>query len=220
LGRDLADWVPNTVGRMNLGYARYMAEDSLVDSFSWTLGAGHDFSERMRLSADAGVRYTISRFEVQGVEFVPPPVFFRIVSEQREQSGLGGVLKLALSYRWERTNARLGFQHDLMTASGRDGPTERTGLTFDLEHRLTEKLWGKLNASFFLNRAEAEEFGTEQIDEQAFTLRPAVRWEISDKFSLEASYTYSRVHDLVDATATSRNLFSMRLTFGHDLLKR
>ncbi len=220
LGRDLADWLPNTVGRMNLGYTRYLSESSTVDSFWWTLGAGHDLSERLKLSTDAGTRYSIFRFEVQSLEFVPFPASFRIVSEQHEQSSPGAVLKLALLYRWERTNAAVGLQHDLMMASGRHGPTERTGLTLDLEHRFAEKLWGRLNASFFLNRAEAGEFGTEEIDEQAFTLRPSIGWEISEKFLLEGSYTLSLVHDLVTAATKSRNLASMRLTFRHDLLKR
>jgi hypothetical protein len=220
LGRDLADWLPNTQGRMNLGYARYLSESSAVESFSWTLGAGHDLTERLKLSVDAGMRHSIFRFEVQSLEFVPSPGFFRVVSEKHEKSSPGGLLKLGLSYRWERTNAAVGFQNDLMTASGRQGPTERTGLTFDMEHRFMERLWGRLNASFFLNRAKAGEFGAQEIEEQAFTLRPSIGWEISEKFLLEASYTFSQVHDLARAATKSRNLASIRLSFRHDLLKR
>jgi len=215
---NISDLIPQTLGRMNLGYARYEFSDTTVDNYTWTIGASRDFTEIFSLLVDFGVRYTRSETEVQ--KRVPlEPFFFRIIKDEEKSTGWGGVGQVALSYRGELTDGSLSFFQDVRAASGRTGATERTALVCKIGRRFTEKLRGNLSAGYYLNNSEGDDFAVEEIDEKTLRCQTRARYEFTKDIALEASYTFTTIRDSEEHSTTNRNLVFMRAVFQYPLLE-
>ncbi|MBW2012086.1 MAG: hypothetical protein JRI32_10795 [Deltaproteobacteria bacterium] len=215
--------IPQTLGRMNLGYARYDFPDSVVDNYTWTIGASRDFTEILTFLVDFGIRYTRSEIEVQRIEtlnsgstdfFAPWPP-----KDEEKSTGWGGVGEVALSYRGELTDGSLSFFRDVRAASGRTGATERTALVFEIGRRITEKLRGNLSTGYYLNNSEGDDFAAEDIDEKTLRFQTRARYEFTKDIALEASYTFTTIRDSEENTTKNRNLVFMRAVFQYPILE-
>lgn len=199
--------IPQTLGRMNLGYARHDFSDSLVDNYTWTIGVSRDFTEILSLLVDFGTRYTRSETEVPSIK------------DKRKNTGWGGVGQVALSYRGELTDGSLSFFRDVRAASGRTGATERTALVFEIGQRFTEKLRGNLSAGYYLNNSEGNDLAADDIDEKSLQCQTRARYEFTKDIALEASYTFTTIRDSEEHTTTNRNLVFLRAVFQYPLLE-
>ncbi len=208
--------IPQTLGRMNLGYARYDFPYSIVDNYTWTIGASRDITEILSLLVDLGIRYTQSEIEVWRLDPLVPP-FFRIIEEK--YTGWGAVGQVALSYRGELTNGSLSFFRDVKAASGRTGSTERTALIFDIGRRFTDKFRGNLSGGYYLNTSDRDEFAVEDIDEQTLRISAGIRYDFTRDIKLEATYRFDTIKDRVDDTRTGRNLVFARLVFQYPMFE-
>jgi len=196
--------VPQTLGRMNLGYARYDFPDSIVDNYTWTIGASRDFTEILSLLVDFGIRHTRSETEADSI---------------KDDEKWGGVGQVALSYRGELTDGSLSFFQDVRAASGTTSATERTALVFEIGRRFTEKLRGNLSAGYYLNNSEGDDLAVEEIDEKTLRCQTRARYEFTKEIALEASYTFTTIRDKEEHTTTNRNLVFMRAVFQYPLLE-
>ncbi len=196
--------VPQTLGRMNLGYARYDFPDSIVDNYTWTIGASRDFTEILSLLVDFGIRHTRSETEADSI---------------KDDEKWGGVGQVALSYRGELTDGSLSFFQDVRAASGTTSATERTALVFEIGRRFTEKLRGNLSAGYYLNNSEGDDLAVEEIDEKTLRCQTRARYEFTKDIALEASYTFTTIRDKEEHTTTNRNLVFMRAVFQYPLLE-
>lgn len=218
LSRELGAAPGVTVGLLNLGWATYGYESSDTDYFFGTLGVKHRLSEIFNLMADAGARYTDSRFDVQRLVVVPPGVP-RVVTREESDSGLGGIGHLSVEYAGERARASLGASHDINSASGSRGVVQRTGLTFSGGYLLTEKLRLGLHASAFRNVSDDEEFSADEVDEFAYNIGPSLRWEIFRDVTLEAGYSFTYLDDRAEDENARRNLGYIQLAYGLPLFE-
>jgi hypothetical protein len=218
LSRDLAAAKGVTLGLLNAGYARYTYETSKTDYWFGTVGLKHRLTEIFTVSADAGARYTHSDFDVQRLAIVPPGVL-TVVTEQENDSGWGGIAHAALAYAGERTHASVDASYDVAPLSGSTGVVQRTSLTFDGGHLLTEKLRLGLFSGVFRNKSDENEFSGQKIDEVSFTVIPSLRWEFYRDVTLEVGYSFTYVDYRQDDNAASRNLGYIQIAYGLPLLE-
>ena len=154
----------------------------------------------------------------QSLAIVPPGVL-ATVTDQQSDSSWGGIGHLAVEYVGERTRASLGASHDVTAASGGQGVVQRTGLTFNGGHLLTEKLRLGLFTGAFRNKSEEDEFSGEKIEEYSYSVRPSLRWEFYRDVTLEAGYSFTYLDNQADNESALRHLGYIQLAYGLPLFE-
>jgi hypothetical protein len=213
LSRDLSYWLDSTVGTLSFGYQRYSSDTADNDSVYATLGGRHQFSERLSLDTALGGRYTDSSFDRVRSVLVPPGV---VQSEtvSKDTQNFGALGQAALNYHWEKTYGTLGFLHDLRPANGSVGIAQRTEVTVNLRHLIYHNLRIGLFSGYFLNKADRDKYSANDIDLTTFSIRPSLRWEFYDNFTLEGAYTFNHQIDDVDDTKIDRNVVWLQVAYG------
>jgi hypothetical protein len=218
LARELGAAKGVTVGFLNTGWAKYNYDTSDTNYYFSTVGVKHRLTEIFNVSGDVGVRYTDSTFDVETLAIVPPGVL-ATVTDQQSDSNWGGIGHLAVEYVGERTRASLGASHDVTAASGGQGVVQRTGLTFNGGHLLTEKLRFGLFTSVFRNKSGENEFSGQKIEEYSYSVGPNLRWELFRDVTLEAGYSFTYLDNQADDESASRHLGYIQLAYGLPLFE-
>jgi len=218
LARELGAATGVTVGLLNAGWAKYNYDTSDTDYYFSTVGVKHRLTEIFNVSANVGARYTSSTFDVQSLAIVPPGVSV-VVTDQQRDSGWGGIGHLAVEYAGERTRARLGASQDVTAQSGGQGVVQRTGLTFDGGHLLTEKLRLGLFTGLFHNKAGENEFAGQKVEEYSYSVGPSLRWEFYRDVTLEAGYSFTYLDNQADNESASRHLGYIQIAYGLPLFE-
>jgi hypothetical protein len=225
------DWLMRaTKGSVNFDYAHYkssvtlidsLTSDSTVDNFSATIGMSRAFSEVWSVQANAGGRYTISKFrswEPVFVQILPPlPTFQEFLEPVNQKSHeWGWVGQLVLSYKGELTEGSLTFNTDVQPASGQtSGTTVRTGLVADMRRRFTYELSGAMSVGYYHNKSNPGATAGQAIDQDTILLTPGIRYEFNKDMYMEASYQFTKVFYNISHTEADRNSFFVRLYMEH-----
>lgn len=216
----LGGWLETSTGRMNLGYANYDYDTSKINSFYGGLGLEYKFSEILTLEMDAGARYVHSEFDVtRYVPIVPGLPFVEAVVEKESNSGWGGIGQAILEYRGEKTRSNFLVSRNLSADSGRNGPTDLFRVIFSYYYRLLEEMRLGLTAGYYHNRAKEGDFSSQQINQDTFRIRPSIRWEFIDDFTLEGAYTYTFINDKVSDNDTTQNTIFFQIAYGLSLFE-
>ena len=217
---NLGRWLEVSTGRVNFGYANYDYETSETDSFYGGIGLEHMFSEILTLEVDLGARYVDSEFDV--IKLVPTAAglpFVRSVVETESNSGWGGIGQAILEYSSEKTRSNFLISRNLAATSGRTGPTDQYRLIFSVFHRFLEKMRFGLTTGYYRNKADEGDFSSSDIDEETFRIRPSIRWEFYDRYTLEGAYTYTYVDDNAIDRNTTQNRIYLQLAYGLPLFE-
>jgi hypothetical protein len=211
---NLGRWFNETTGRLNFSYGNYDYESSKTKSYSGGIGIRHRLSEIFSLELYGGVRYADTDFDVvEGYALVPPGVIVPVIGEDNN-TGWGGVGQAVLEYRGEKTVCNLLASHDIAAVSGRLGPSVLTRVVFSAYHRFLEKLRVGFTAGAYHNKADEGDFSTQEIDEYTFRIRPSIRWEFFNDFTLEGAYTFSHVDDRAADNDINKNAVYLQLAYG------
>jgi hypothetical protein len=222
------DWLMRaTKGSANFDYAHYtssvllidnLTSDSTVDNFSATIGLSRAISEVWSVQANAGGRYTVSKFHSWEPGYVPVQYqgsiflvrFYSPVNQTSRQWGWVG--QLALSYKGELTDGSLAFNTDVQPASGQtSGTTVRTGLVADMRRRFTYELSGSMSVGYYLNKSNPGAIAGQAIDQETVLVTPGIRYEFNRDMYLDASYQYATVFNNIYRNEAGRNTFFVRL---------
>ncbi len=216
--RDLNDLLPLWKGKAQFSYGDYSFPnfDASIADYSAMVGAGRDLSERWAFSANAGVRYSRSKFMTQQVRFIPP-FFLVLVQERKVSEGWGWIGDVSLTYRGDRSGGEVGFREDISPGSG-VGVTERTSLRLSLYHRLTPELQLTFAAEYYRNQAGKNQFSATEYDYQVWNVGPGLRYEYTRQLVFDFSYSFTRLENKVAHTDGERNLFLIRVTLQDDLI--
>jgi hypothetical protein len=207
LTHNLSTYFPETLGRLNFGYADYRFFDSTTQKYSATVGFSRRFSELWTVLVDVGARYTPTRFDAGP-------------SQTGDSSGYGGVGNVVISYNGEKTGINFSLNHDIQPASGQEGASERTGLGISMNRRFAYEFSGFLNCGYFLNQSDPNQYSREKIDQQTVYINPGIRYEITQDMSVEASYNYARVEYVGgDNSTADRNLVMVRFYLQYPILE-
>ncbi len=213
---DLSRTLPNTRGRVTMGYNRFEFSDSHVDNYTVMVGAEKKVTELYTLSADVGGRYTRSNFKVPGLQPVAPGLF-RIVKNEETRDNTGVVGRAALSYQGEQTTGSISFFRDIAQSGGQEGTVQRTAFVFDVGKSFTYELWAHFSAGYYLNTSDKSQYALRNIDEKTWRVNPWIRYNLTQDLSLDASYAFTRVNYKTSDTSANRNLIFLNLVYRYPL---
>lgn len=181
---------------------------SRVSNYTATLGLDKKVHELWFLSFDLGGRFTHSDFDVisQGV------------TSTASNSSQGWVGNLSLGYSGETVNGALTFNHDISTAAGRTGATERTGISAQLEKRFSRELSANFGMGYSLNTSDRNRYSSQFIDENNLSFRCGLRYDFSKEVALEGNYRYSTIDDKQSSAQRHQSIVLLGLTMRTDLL--
>ena len=211
LDHDLSRWLRATTGRLIVGYSNIDRDTAKSDSFVGSVAIRYRLSELFHLRLRGGARYVSSDFDVRvGTD----PVTGEPIIREESNSGWGGIGAATLGYYGERTRSNLLFSHDLSAGSGRNTPTVLTRLVGSVDYRILEELRLGLRAGIYRNKADSGDFGAEEIDQYTFRIRPDIRWEFYDNFTLTAAYRYTYLDNRATDRNSTRNAIFLQVSFG------
>jgi hypothetical protein len=142
------------------------------------------------------------------------PVTGDPIVEKESNTGWGGVGSAILGYSGERTRSNWLFSHDLSPGTGRGTPTVLTRLVGSVNYRILEELRIGLRAGIYRNKADSGDFGAQEIHQYTYRIRPDIRWEFYDNFTLSAAYRYTYLDNRETNRSSTRNAVFLQLSFG------
>jgi hypothetical protein len=216
LTHHLGRWIDDTIAGLNTGFGYYDYETSKTKSAYLSTGVRSALTEHVNLSLDVGARYVSSDFDAVQLRFVPP-IFFVQETVEESNSGWGGIGSAALSYQGLRSGGSVSLSHDIRTGSGTTGPSALTRVSCNAYHRPSAELTLSISSGYFRNRADADEFSADEIDQDTMNLGAQLRYEFARNLALEGGYTFSYINDDVEETESSRHLVFLSLSFSYSL---
>jgi hypothetical protein len=196
----------------NFGYSRNLTDISQVDNYTVTVGLNKNIHELWNVSLNVGGRYTNSEFDtVSGSPLRPLAVTVK-------DEDLGWIGNLAVAYGDDSTNVSLALNHDVTTASGRSGTTERTGALVNMSERFTRELSGFAGLGYSWNRSGQNQFSSQPIDEKSIMANGGLRYDFSDYITFEGNYRFNTIFYANSSTRANQNIFMLRLTLRRDLM--
>jgi hypothetical protein len=177
------------------------------------MGLSKKIHELWSVSLNVGGRFTHSEFDVATQVSAT-----RIVTSRLQSDNQGGIGNLSISYSDETTNGSVAFNHDVTTASGRSGTTQRTGVSASLTERFGRKLSGVVSTGYSWNRSAQNQYAAQSIDEKNLTINSGLRYDFSEFVSLEGNYRFNVIFYDTTSTQAVQNAFMLRLSLRRDVL--
>ena len=181
-----------TILRLNLGFNDFNFDTSKTQTYAATIGFSRDHTELWSVQFDIGARYVESEFE--------------LLSGKETSDDWGGIGNLTFSYQGERTRLELSAGQDVRERAGQGGVIWQTSGVIFFSYYFIEDFSGRLNTSYFYNQAQEGKGSLTDIQEQTFTIRPGLRYDITRNLYIEAVYAHSWVDDIERDSIRTRNL--------------
>jgi hypothetical protein len=168
--------------------------DDYTDTLSTLFGYSYSSSERFSIGGGAGVAYSV-----------------RHEDDRKDTTDVGYRLKFNMSYDIsDQTSARVSLSHDT-EPSGDGDQVVRNRASIGLNHKLTPLTTAKLNVDYSDNVDILGFEGDSTTDENTSrytSVRPAVAWQLTEDWSLEAQYRFRyRLFDDDGGSASSNSVF-------------
>ncbi|MFZ1986299.1 MAG: hypothetical protein WAU91_17935 [Desulfatitalea sp.] len=195
---------------IDAGHGRYSYDTARMNSSYLSIGANRMLDELLRVRAYGGARYTDMEYDL-----VPEGASSDEMRENKSWNALGGI---KMEYLGARTRCGLTLSHDLRPTSGTQGPSNLTRGILNVSRRLQEKFALGFSAGYFMNRAKADEYFADEIEQDTLSLRPYLRWQFFEHFALEGAYGYTALDDRTTDERTKRHTLYVQITFGYSLL--
>jgi len=201
---DLSWFTALTQARVNFGYSRGSYETIEIDSCSLTAGLYRSVHELWSVMANAGAQHIRSEFD----DFFGQP---------RKTDHTGWTADASLIYTGETSNASFTFSHGLSPAYGYSGATIRTAAMLSLERRFVHDISATLSTGYYINKSDAGDYSTQDIDERSFVVRPGLRWKASKYVALDAAYQYRHIDYRLGGGNASQQLVYAGATLSYPL---
>ena len=172
------------------------SDETKIDDYGLSLGLAHTFTETLKGSATAGVRYTEREEQPSG----------------RSDDDWGGTADVSLDKSWQTASASLGYSLDLdYTAEGELIEVDRFSLS--TSKMLTSRFSVLLSGSLYFTKS----IGTPRnTDRRYYEVTPSLNYMITENHSLVLAYIYSNEHDkmLTNDQDRDRNMVWLTLNFN------
>ncbi|WP_172844244.1 outer membrane beta-barrel protein [Thiohalobacter thiocyanaticus] len=226
---------PATMWTLGLGATRYERDDGLVKSENTqlTLGLEHDYTQRLKFSASAGVRQTeteVQRGSLEcpaGTTLVPfelipvlgapcidvdtfTPTNFIVVTEPTTGDSTGALASLNTTYQLERGEIGIDISRTV-SPSAISGliVTDKVGVS--LSHRFSETLTGRFHASWY--QTQNTDDSNTQVDRTYFRVAPSLEWKLARDWRFAAQYRYMKQEREGALDSAAGNVVSLSLTY-------
>lgn len=200
----------------NLQFSRYKYEQSAVDYYAVLAGLDNRFRETIRIRFDLGARYTRSEFQTTQLVFIPP-FEYAIVPAEEKTATWGGVGQVSLTYEDDFIRCAVNASHDIEPASGRQGSTERTSIRASFGRRFSQELRLDMDAGYYFNNAEKDQFSSVAINEKTFRGNFQVRYDISRPAFITGGWSYTRIRDSIADITADRNLVYISVSYTFEI---
>lgn len=230
--KDLSETFKNTTGLLNLSYLRYTADidhqyppylqypgilvstetsqEYTSDTFQVSAGFSRQLTEILDIYCLAGASFSQTDENTNSrTSLTQSGNLIRRTDVTDEDNTWGGVFSTGVNYKGLKSSMGLALSRDMRGASGTNGVVQRTSLSGNVRHRLTEELSLNLKASCYLN--ENERTNREDTDDLTFNVQPGFRYRFTQTLFLSGYYRYTHLDDRIEDTQTERNLFSLTL---------
>jgi outer membrane protein assembly factor BamA len=230
--KDLSETFKNTTGLLNLSYLRYTADidhqyppylqypgilvstetsqEYTSDTFQVSAGFSRQLTEILDIYCLAGASFSQTDENTNSrTSLTQSGNLIRRTDVTDEDNTWGGVFSTGVNYKGLKSSMGLALSRDMRGASGTNGVVQRTSLSGNVRHRLTEELSLSLKASCYLN--ENERTNREDTDDLTFNVQPGFRYRFTQTLFLSGYYRYTHLDDRIKDTQTERNLFSLTL---------
>jgi outer membrane protein assembly factor BamA len=230
--KDLSETFKNTTGLLNLSYLRYTADidhqyppylqypgilvstetsqEYTSDTFQVSAGFSRQLTEILDIYCLAGASFSQTDENTNSrTSLTQSGNLIRRTDVTDEDNTWGGVFSTGINYKGLKSSMGLALSRDMRGASGTNGVVQRTSLSGNVRHRLTEELSLSLKASCYLN--ENERTNREDTDDLTFNVQPGFRYRFTQTLFLSGYYRYTHLDDRIKDTQTERNLFSLTL---------
>ncbi len=187
-----------------VGATRFIPDepgDDYTDTISTLFSYSYRSSERFSISGGVGIAYSMEHND-----------------PGQDSDDLGFRLKFNTNYVLsDQTSLRASISHD-NEPSGDGDQVVRNRVTFGINHKLTPLTTARLNIDYADNVDIIGSEGDQTSDEgtsRYTSVRPAIAWDLTEDWSLEASYRFRyRLFDDDGGDAMSNSVF---LTLQYDL---
>lgn len=181
----------------SIGYVRFIPDEpgkDYTDTINTLFGYTYTPSELFTIGGGLGLAYSM-RHEDPG----------------RDTDEIGYRVKFDMRYVIsDQTSTRVSLSHDT-EPSGDGDQVVRNRLTFGLDHRLTPRTTARLNLDYADNvdvLGEQTDTSDEQDTSRYASVRPAIAWQLTEDWSLEAQYRFRyRLFEDENDEATSNSVF-------------
>jgi opacity protein-like surface antigen len=193
---DLSRFTELTQARTNFGYSHGSYDAISIDSYSLTVGLYRSVHELWSVMVNAGAMHIRSEFDDW-------------FGSGKKTDHTGWTGDASLIYTGETSGASLTFSHGLSPAYGYSGATIRTAAILGAEKRFIHDVAATLSAGYYINKSDAGDYSTQDIDERSFVVRPGLRWKPSKYVSLDAAYQYRHIdYRLSDGNASQQVVYA------------
>ena len=182
------------------------------DNVRFFLGAEKTWSEKCRLSANVGIRYTKSTFSTMVPNPSPPPNF---VTTQGTSDDWGPVTDILFTYTGEFTQIVLTASRDVIPASGQGRSVEQVKWAGAVHRRFAERLKGSLDASIQTQESFKDVNPAQAVDRWSFVIRPAISYDFGRYWSIDCHYRFYVLNDHERSREAVQNLIAVTLSFRY-----
>jgi hypothetical protein len=214
---DLGRWLPPAKAILELGIGNYHFDKSQTDNLSASLGGIWSISETLSATALLGGRYTRSQYDTLLVSATSPVI---TTSGTANSSSSGWVGQLTLAQQGERARGELTLSRNVTISSGSNSATETNALQGSLTYDLTPELTTNLVMGYQQDSADRQQFGTADIDHRYYRGSAGLSYKLQRDLEVSASYAFEKVQYREAASAATRNVVFLGLTYRYPLLER
>jgi len=176
-------------------YRNTDSDENKVDSYGFSLGIAHTFTETFTGNVSAGTRYTETEDNTG-----------------KTDNDWGWAADASLTKSWQTASASLGYSRDLdYTAEGELVEVNRFSLS--TSKMLTNKFSIRLAGSLYFTKSTGI---SRNRDTRYYTVAPSLNYMITENHSLALGYSYSNEHDkmLTNDQDRDRNMVWLTLNFN------
>lgn len=200
-------------GTFVVRYTDYPSISNSYRNFGTYLGLEHKFSEDWSLALSGGANFNWFTSQTAVLDFANFASFIRLRQVKLETFTVSPFFNISATRRWTRTTFTFGYSLDQSpTASGTINQFHNgsAGLTRNFTERLTGGLRGSLYYS--LSSSPGSDYNN-----LVLYISPNLSYKLTEKISLNSSYTYGWRDDLVGERTTSRNQVWLYLKYSYPL---
>jgi hypothetical protein len=196
----------------------YPSIDNFYRNLGSYVGLDHKFTEDWSVSAFAGLNYNWLTSQTAVLSFGNLAAFVQLRQVKLETFTVTPYFNIAGTHRWPKTNFTFGYKLDQSpSGSGTINQFHNgyTGITYNFTERLTGGLRGNLYYGTSTSPGST-------YNNLVFYLTPELGYKLTEKFSLNSSYTYGWRDDLgrgqtIGQQTVSRNLVWLYLRYTNSL---
>ena len=202
-------------------YIDYPSIGNIYRNLGTYIGLDHKFSEDWSLALSGGLNYNWFTSQTAVLDFGNFVTFIRLRQVKLETFTVSPYFNISASRRWTKTNLTFGYSVD-QSPSGSGTINQFHSGYAGITRDFTERLTGGLRGSLYYSLSDSP--GSD-YNNLVLYLTPNLSYKLSEKFTLNSSYTYGWRDNLSGGQTTSfgagqttsRNLVWLSLKYSNPL---